>query len=62
MKEGTLTFDYLPVDGFLMRAEWRRDFSNQPFFLTNAPGLLKNEQTTATLGLVWWFGAKQGSW
>lgn len=62
LKEGTLTFDYLPVDGFLMRAEWRRDFSNQPFFLTNAPGLLKNQQTTATLGLIWWFGAKQGSW
>lgn len=62
LKEGTLTFDYLPVDGFLMRAEWRRDFSNQPFFLTNSSGVLKNEQTTATLGLVWWFGAKQGSW
>ena len=62
LKEGTLTFDYLPVDGFLMRAEWRRDFSNRLFFLTNSSGVLKNEQTTATLGLVWWFGAKQGSW
>jgi hypothetical protein len=62
LKEGTLTFDYLPVDGFLMRAEWRRDFSNRPFFLSSSPGILKNEQTTATLGLVWWFGAKQGSW
>jgi len=62
LKEGTLTFDYLPVDGFLMRAEWRRDFSNRPFFLSSSPGILNNEQTTATLGLVWWFGAKQGSW
>ena len=62
LKEGTLTLDYLAAGGFLMRAEWRRDFSNQPFFLTNSLGLLKNEQTTATLGLVWWFGPKQGSW
>src|SRR5579859_3152018 len=62
LKEATLTFDYLPVDGFLMRTEWRRDFSNRPFFLGDSTGLLKNEQTTATLGLVWWFGRKTGGW
>jgi hypothetical protein len=62
LKEATLTFDYLPVDGFLMRTEWRRDFSNRPFFLGDSLGLLKNEQTTATLGLIWWFGRKQGAW
>ncbi|MGH9936627.1 MAG: outer membrane beta-barrel protein, partial [Blastocatellia bacterium] len=61
LKETTLTADYKLAEGLLMRGEWRRDFSNQPFFLTNQPGALKKEQNTATLGLVWWFG-KEGSW
>ncbi|MBO0797899.1 MAG: porin [Blastocatellia bacterium] len=61
LKETTLTADYKLANGFLLRTEWRRDFSNQPFFLTNVPGVLKREQNTATLGLVWWFG-KEGSW
>ncbi len=62
LKETTATAEYKFDEGMLLRAEWRRDFSNQPFFLTNAPGVLKKEQNTATLGLVWWFGRKQGSW
>lgn len=61
-KETTLTFDYKVAEGFLVRGEYRRDFSNQPFFLTSEPGLRKKEQNTATLGLVWWFGRKQGAW
>jgi putative OmpL-like beta-barrel porin-2 len=61
LKETTLTFDYKLAEGVLMRGEWRRDFSDRPFFLTSAPGVLKKEQTTATLGLVWWFG-KEGGW
>ena len=62
LKETTLTADYLFAEGFLMRIEWRRDFSNRPFFLTDTADILKREQTTATLGLVWWFGRKQGAW
>jgi len=62
LKEATLTFDYLPADGFLMRTEWRRDFSNRPFFLGDSTGILKSQQTTATLGLIWWFGRKTGGW
>lgn len=62
LKEHTLTAEYKLADGFLMRGEYRRDFSNQPFFLTERYGLLKREQNTATLGLVWWFGQKKGSW
>lgn len=61
LKETTLTFDYKLVEGVLMRGEWRRDFSNQPFFLTDTPGVLKKDQNTATLGLIWWFG-KEGGW
>jgi hypothetical protein len=62
LKETTVTADYKFAEGFLARGEWRRDFSNRPFFLTDVPGLLKKEQNTATLGLIWWFGRKQGSW
>jgi hypothetical protein len=50
------------ADGFLMRYEWRRDFSNQPSFLSDEQGVLKKDQTTATVGLIWWWGRKEGSW
>jgi len=62
LKETTLTYEYKFAEGFLMRTEWRRDFSNVPFFRTDAPRILKKEQNTATVGLVWWFGRKQGPW
>jgi hypothetical protein len=62
LKETTLTAEYRVAEGFLIRGEFRRDFSNQPFFLTSKPGLLKKEQNSATFGLVWWFGRKQGAW
>lgn len=62
LKEHTLTAEYKFAEGFLGRVEYRRDFSNQPFFLTERPGVLKKEQNTATLGLVWWFGRKEGTW
>jgi hypothetical protein len=62
LKETTATFDYNVADGFLMRYEWRRDFSNQPSFLTDTQGVLSKQQNTATLGLVWWWGRKEGAW
>jgi hypothetical protein len=62
LKETTATFDYNVTDGFLMRYEWRRDFSTRPSFLTDTQGLLSKQQNTATLGLVWWWGPKQGVW
>ena len=62
LKETTATFDYRLSDGFLMRYEWRRDFSNQPTFLTDTQSVLSKEQSTATLGLVWWWGRKEGAW
>ncbi len=62
LKETTLTADFKVADGFLVRGEWRRDFSNQPFFLTDTPGLLKKDQNTATVGLIWWVGRKEGAW
>ncbi len=62
LKEGTFTFDRKVANGFLIRTEFRRDFSNQPYFLTDVPNVLKPAQTTATLGLVLWVGQKQGAW
>jgi hypothetical protein len=62
LQELTATAEYKFAEGFLARAEWRRDFSNQPFFLTALPNVFKKEQNTATLGLIWWFGQKQGAW
>jgi hypothetical protein len=62
LKETTFTIEQKLREGFLLREEWRRDFSNHPYFLTNELGVLKKEQNTATLGLVWWFGGKTGAW
>jgi Putative beta-barrel porin-2, OmpL-like. bbp2 len=62
LKETTATFEYKFSEGFLMREEWRHDWSNQPYFLSDTLGLLKANQTTATAGLVWWFGGKEGTW
>jgi Putative beta-barrel porin-2, OmpL-like. bbp2 len=62
LKETTATFDYKVGDGFLMRYEWRRDFSNQPTFLTDTQGVFSKEQNTATVGLIWWWGRKEGAW
>ncbi len=62
LKETTVTAKYAVRDGFTVFGEWRRDFSNQPYFYTDLLGVLKNEQNTATLGLVWWAGGKQGNW
>ncbi|HMF92731.1 MAG TPA: outer membrane beta-barrel protein [Vicinamibacterales bacterium] len=63
LKETTVTYDYRPAaDGFLIRAEWRRDFSDTPFFLTDTAGSVKDDQQTATLGLVWWWGNKRQAW
>ena len=62
IREGTLTTEYRFVDGFLARAEFRRDATGQPYFLSDALGVLRGHQDTYTLGLVWWLGGKEGVW
>jgi hypothetical protein len=62
LKETTGTYQYKIsdwLDGFL---EYRRDWSNRPYFQTTNPGSSPKHQDTATLGLVWWYGGKQGAW
>ncbi|MBV9156075.1 MAG: outer membrane beta-barrel protein [Acidobacteriaceae bacterium] len=62
LKDITGTAVYQFADGFQTRLEYRRDFTNRPFFLTNNPAVLVRSQSTATLGMLWWIGGKQGSW
>ena len=62
MKEVTATGVYQFADGFQTRLEYRRDFSNLPFFLTNNLLLPSRSQNNLTIGMLWWFGGKQGAW
>ncbi len=62
LKEVTATYDFQLATGFDMRWEFRRDMSNRPLFLTNTQGIYSTNQNTATLGVIWWFGRKQGPW
>ena len=62
LHEVTATAEYKFADGFLMRAEFRRDWSNERFFTGPRPGEPRQGQNTALVGMVWWFGNKQGAW
>jgi len=62
LTDATITYDFRVNDGFLVRTEWRRDGSNKPFFLGQTVDERKTSQTTATLGLIWWWGNKRGAW
>ena len=59
LKEFTLTGEYKMVEGLLARLEYRRDWTNQPFF--DYGGVLgsKKSQNTATLGVLAYFGPKR---
>jgi hypothetical protein len=62
LKEVTATYDFTVANGFEMKYEYRRDWSNQPIFLTSAQNIYSTSQNTATVGVIWWFGRKQGPW
>ncbi len=62
LKEFTGTYEYKFGAGFMARVEFRRDWSNVPCFLTNKPGVLASSQPTLGVGMVWWYGGKQGVW
>ncbi len=57
LKEGTITLEFKHKDGVLMRAEYRHDFSDQPFFLKDTGETSKN-QDSLTIGLVYAFSSK----
>jgi hypothetical protein len=62
LKEFTGTYEFKVANGLLSRLEYRRDWTNIPFFLTNRPGVLSANQDTLTVGMVWWYGGKEGAW
>ena len=62
LKEVTATYDFQLASGFDMCWEYRRDMSNQPIFIHYNQGIYSTHQDTATMGVIWWFGRKQGPW
>ncbi len=62
LHEVTLTGEYKFAEGFLARAEFRRDWSNELFFTGRNPDEPRKDQNTFLVGLVWWFGNKSGAW
>jgi hypothetical protein len=62
LKETTLTYEYRIERGVLIRGEWRGDFSDRPFFITDTVGRLRSAQQTLTAGMIWWWGNKTGPW
>ncbi len=62
LHELTATAEYRFTDGFLVRGEVRRDWSNARYFTGPRAGDLRDHQNTALMGLVWWFGNKPGAW
>lgn len=62
LRDATATASFDLAEGFQMRWEVRRDWSNAAWFPTRDPGRPRRAQTTALLGLIWWFGGKQGVW
>ncbi|HZD31583.1 MAG TPA: outer membrane beta-barrel protein [Candidatus Angelobacter sp.] len=62
LKEFTVTYGINVADGLQVKTEYRYDWSNVPVFLTSTPNVYSKNQSTATLGLIWWFGRKQGAW
>ena len=62
LKETTVTYRYNIADNFAAFLEYRRDWSNRPYFITDNPAAPSTHQDTAGIGLVWWYGQKQGVW
>lgn len=62
LKEFTGTYRRNMGDGFSAFLEYRRDWSNVPYFITDNPAAPSQHQDTAGAGLVWWYGGKQGAW
>ncbi len=58
LNEITGTYEYKWPVGLLLRAEYRRDWSNQKFFHKGNTGMV-TAQTTATVGLIAFFGPKR---
>jgi len=57
LKEATVTAEFKHKDGFIMRLEYRGDFSDAPYFPKNATETAK-KQNTVTFGFIYAFSTK----
>lgn len=62
LKEFTITGNFTVAKNFMIRTELRNDWSDRNFYRKSTPGELGKNQTTALIGLNWWWGAKEGVW
>jgi len=62
LQEVTVTATYQVAESMMARGEWRRDSSDHDFFPGPTLDVRRPDQQTFTLGLVWWFGTKRGTW
>ena len=54
LQEITATAEYKFAEGFLVRGEFRRDWSNRTFFTGTASRATARPPEHALIGLVWW--------
>ena len=59
VKEFTMTGEYKLRPTLITRFEFRRDWSNQPFFPKSDPTLFARSQSTVLAGLIWTFGTRE---
>ncbi len=58
LNEGTFTYEYKWVEGLMMRAEYRIDFSNKPYF-NKLASQSSDQQQTLTIAFIAFFGPKR---
>jgi Putative beta-barrel porin-2, OmpL-like. bbp2 len=59
VKEFTMTGEYKLRPSLITRIEYRRDWSDQPFFPKSDPTVLGKSQSTVLAGLIWTFGTRE---
>ena len=62
LHEVTVTAEHRLAEGFLVRAEYRRDWSSEAFFPGPRGTDVRRAQPTALLGAIWVLGNKKGTW
>ncbi len=58
VKEFTMTGEYKVRPSLIGRLEYRRDWSDQPFFPKSDPSILAKSQSTVLAGLIWTFSTR----
>jgi len=59
VKEFTMTGEYKVKPSLIGRLEYRRDWSDQPFFPKSDPSILAKSQSTVLAGLIWTFTTRE---